>query len=50
MKKTIHNLIFVLCAAAFISACGVKPGDLSPPAGSDPKLYPRQYPAKTVDE
>jgi hypothetical protein len=33
----------------FLCGCGVKPGGLAPPAGSDINAFPRTYPASSTD-
>lgn len=40
-------LIFMLGAALGLSACGIKPGNLTPPAGPDNANhpFPRTYPS-----
>jgi len=35
----------VLSITLLLSACGIKTGQLDPPAGADENAFPRQYPA-----
>ena len=47
MKSTVLSL----CAALvlLLSACGVKPADVSPPQGEDKDYFPRTYPDPATD-
>ena len=43
-----RNLVLISFCAV-LTACGVRPGQLSAPEGSDPSAYPRTYPDTQTD-
>lgn len=42
-------LVLAAAAAGLLAACGVKPDDVSPPPGADPRAFPRPYPNPGLD-
>lgn len=38
-----------LCLILILAGCGIKPGDVSPPAGTDKDAFPRVYPDPATD-
>jgi hypothetical protein len=46
MNRTFQYGLYALLLATvlLVSACGIKPKDLSAPEGSDPNDFPRHYP------
>ncbi|MEM7679872.1 MAG: hypothetical protein AAF182_02585 [Pseudomonadota bacterium] len=40
------RLFFALSIILFTCACGVKPGNVEPPAGSENTNFPRTYPTQ----
>lgn len=53
IKKYNHrvvNTIFLLALITLgLSACGVKPSHVDPPAGSENSPFPRTYPSPSTD-
>ncbi len=48
MKK--YLILAASAALLMLAACGIKPGELSPPEGSEKTVFPKTYPApETLD-
>lgn len=44
MMSRAKLILTILIIASALSACGIKPGNLTPPAGDREDLFPRAYP------
>jgi len=45
----VRALVLAAAVAGLLAACGVKPDDVSPPPGADPRAFPRTYPNPALD-
>ena len=43
------NKALLLMTVLALSACGVKPGHVDPPAGKEADTFPRTYPSPATD-
>lgn len=48
MKATVNLFILSLLAAACLSGCGIKPGNVSAPQGEEKDSFPHNYPAQST--
>ena len=40
-----YGLWLALLATVLVASCGIKPGHLDPPAGTDKNKFPQDYPS-----